>query len=58
MSAAFERGDRVRIITGPRIGFQSTVDYVKRDQERVALIVPVFGRQTRIEFEQSPVERL
>jgi transcription antitermination factor NusG len=48
------RGDEVRVVRGPYAGFAGKVATVN---ERVTVVVPVFGHHTRLEFERHDVER-
>ena len=45
----FERGDKVRITDGPYRGFEGLVEALVAGRMRV--IVPVYGRPTRVELD-------
>ena len=53
----FDKGDSVRIIDGPFLGFNGMVDEVDTDHERVKALVSIFGRSTPVELAFSQVER-
>jgi transcriptional antiterminator NusG len=53
-----EKGDSVRIIDGPFIGFNGMVDEVNADQQKVKVLVSIFGRSTPVELGFLQVERL
>jgi transcription termination/antitermination protein NusG len=53
-----EKGDQVRIIDGPFMGFNGLVDDVNPDQEKVKVLVSIFGRSTPVELSFLQVERL
>jgi transcription termination/antitermination protein NusG len=53
-----EKGDTVRIIDGPFIGFNGMVDEVNSDQQKVKVLVSIFGRSTPVELGFIQVERL
>lgn len=53
----FDKGDSVRIIDGPFLGFNGLVDEVDTDHERVKALVSIFGRSTPVELAFSQVER-
>lgn len=56
--AQLEKGDTVRIIDGPFIGFNGIVDEVNVDQQKVKVLVSIFGRSTPVELGFLQVERL
>jgi transcriptional antiterminator NusG len=56
--AQLEKGDSVRIIDGPFIGFNGMVDEVNVDQQKVKVLVSIFGRSTPVELGFLQVERL
>jgi transcriptional antiterminator NusG len=53
-----EKGDNVRIIDGPFIGFNGIADDVNADQQKVKVLVSIFGRATPVELGFLQVERL
>ena len=56
--AQLEKGDNVRIIDGPFIGFNGLVDEVNTDQQKIKVLVSIFGRATPVELGFLQVERL
>ena len=54
----FEKMDSVRIIEGPFLGFSGVVDEVHTDQNKVKVLVSIFGRSTPVELGFLQVERL
>ena len=52
-----EKGDTVRIIDGPFIGFNGIVDEVNVGQQKVKVLVSIFGRSTPVELGFLQVER-
>jgi transcriptional antiterminator NusG len=54
----FEKGDNVRIIDGPFLGFTGVVDEVNADQSKVKVLVSIFGRSTPVELNFLQVERV
>jgi transcriptional antiterminator NusG len=54
----FQKGDSVRIIDGPFLGFNGIVDDVNMDQSKVKVLVSIFGRSTPVELGFLQVERL
>ncbi|MFH1854504.1 MAG: transcription termination/antitermination protein NusG [Candidatus Omnitrophota bacterium] len=54
----FEKGDNIKIIEGPFINFNGTVEEINPDKGRVKVMVTIFGRATPVELEYWQVERL
>ncbi len=53
----FSKGDNVRIIDGPFMGFNGMVDEVDSDHSRVKALVSIFGRSTPVELAFAQIER-
>ncbi len=56
--ARFEKTDSVRIVDGPFLGFNGVVDEVNPDQEKVKVLVSIFGRSTPVELSYLQIEKV
>lgn len=54
----FEKGDNVKVIEGPFVNFNGTVEDVNPDKGKIKVMVSIFGRGTPVELEYWQVERL
>jgi transcriptional antiterminator NusG len=54
----FQQGDAVKIIDGPFIDFNGSVDEVYPDREKVKVVVTIFGRETPVELSFFQVKLL
>lgn len=54
----FQKGDSVRIIDGPFLGFNGLLDEVHPEQSKLKVLVSIFGRSTPVELSFLQVERL
>jgi transcription termination/antitermination protein NusG len=54
---SFSKGDSVRIVDGPFLGFNGMVDEVDQDHGRIKALVSIFGRSTPVELAFTQVER-
>ncbi len=56
VSVYFEKGDSVRICSGPLENFTGTVENIDTDKAKVTVVVSMFGRNTPIELEYEQIE--
>jgi len=54
----FEHGDSLRITDGPFFGFNGVVDEVNQEQNKLKVLVSIFGRPTPVELNFLQVERI
>jgi transcription termination/antitermination protein NusG len=58
LRSTFQRGDKVRVIEGPFVNFQGTIDDLNPERGKLKVMVAIFGRLTPVELEYYQVERL
>ncbi len=54
----FQKGENVRIIDGPFLGFNGIVDEVHQEHSKVKVLVSIFGRSTPVELGFLQVEKV
>src|SRR3989338_11342517 len=54
----FDKGEAVKIIDGPFLNFNGTVEDISNEKGIVKVLVPIFGRTTPVELEFWQVEKI
>ena len=54
----FEKGEEVKVISGPFASFNGTIDEIDNAKGRLRLSVQIFGRSTPVEVDFSQVEKV
>lgn len=52
------RGQAVRVVDGPFVGFVGIVDSVNQGKDKIRVRLSVAGRETTVDLDLSQVERL
>jgi transcriptional antiterminator NusG len=53
----FEKGDPVKVINGPFVNFNGTINDINFERMKVKVMVSIFGRKTPIELDFTQIER-
>ena len=56
IEAPFEKGDSIKVVSGPFLDFAGSVEEINEDKQKVKVIVSIFGRPTSIELDFFQVE--
>jgi len=54
----FHKGERVNIIAGPFAGSEGTIEDIHVKSEKLTVMIPIFGRETRVDLDFAHVERI
>ena len=54
----FERGECVRVISGPFRGYTGTVDEINAEKEKLKVLINIFGRDTPVEVNFEHAQKL
>jgi len=58
LDIAFEKGEAVRIISGPFRGYTGSIDEINADREKLKILINIFGRDTPVEVNFEHAEKL
>ena len=58
LKSTFQKGDKVRVIEGPFVNFQGSIEDMNPERGKLKVMVAIFGRLTSVELEYYQVERL
>ena len=53
----FEKGDLIKVISGPFVNFNGTINDINYERMKVKVMVSIFGRKTPIELDFTQIER-
>ncbi len=57
-TALFYKGERVNIIGGPFTGSEGRIEDIHVKAEKLVVMIPIFGRETRVDIDFALVERI
>jgi transcriptional antiterminator NusG len=58
LEISFEKGDGVRVISGPFRGYTGTVDEVNAEKGKLKVLINIFGRDTPVEVNVEHAQKL
>jgi len=58
MRVAFQRGDMMRVVSGPFENFHGRIEEINVGKEKMTLLISIFGRDTPVEVDFADVEKL
>ena len=54
----FQKGDRVKVTSGPFFDFTGVIDEIQPEKEKVRALISIFGRETPVELEFYQIEKV
>ena len=54
----FHKGERVNVIAGPFAGSEGHIEDIHVKNEKLTVMIPIFGRETRVDLDFAHVERI
>jgi len=54
----FDKGDFVRVVSGPFTEFTGKIEDVNPDKEKMKVLISIFGRDTPVELDFQQVEKV
>jgi len=54
----WQRGEVIRVTTGPFADFNGTIEEVNTDKQKVKVLISIFGRDTPVELDFNQIERV
>ncbi len=53
----FEKGDLIKVVNGPFVNFNGTINEINLERMKVKVMVSIFGRKTPIELDFTQIEK-
>lgn len=57
-TALFHKGERVNVVGGPFAGSEGRIEDIHVKSEKLTVMIPIFGRETRVDLDFALVERI
>lgn len=57
-TALYHKGERVNVTGGPFSGSEGTIEDIHPKSEKLTVMIPIFGRETRVDLDFAHVERI
>ena len=54
----FHKGERINVIGGPFAGSEGRIEDIHVKNEKLTVMIPIFGRETRVDLDFAHVERI
>jgi transcriptional antiterminator NusG len=58
LEVTFEKGEGVRVISGPFRGYTGTVDEVNAEKGKLKVLINIFGRDTPVEVNFEHAQKI
>jgi len=58
LEVAFDRGETIRVISGPFRGYTGTIDEINPDRGTIKVLINIFGRDTPVEVNFEHAEKI
>jgi len=58
LTPAWQKGEVVRVTSGPFADFNGTIEEINTEKERLKVLISIFGRDTPVELKFNEVERV
>ncbi|HEX8833219.1 MAG TPA: transcription termination/antitermination protein NusG [Abditibacteriaceae bacterium] len=57
-TALFHKGERINVVGGPFAGSEGRIEDIHVKSEKLVVMIPIFGRETRVDLDFALVERI
>ena len=58
VTPAWQKGEVIRVTSGPFADFNGTIEEVNTDKQKVKVLISIFGRDTPVELDFNQIERV